>query len=122
MRWVFGWNQDNRTYFLQKTDKTANPPVTYQWGTRPYEMPDPDGLIFLAKMFGLEISGEQKVILYRYKEFEKATYYVVHYEGDFVNGFPALNEQQANELTKILNEMYPDKKVLTRKVVKKVHD
>lgn len=120
VRWVFGWDQSKRSYFLQKTVKAQGLTPVFEWGMNPFEMPDPEGLILLAGMLGLSISADQRVVLFREKEFEKATFYVVHYKGDFVGGYPAHSLTHAESLQILLRQMDPDRDVLIRRVVKKV--
>ena len=118
LRWLFGWDQKNRSYFLTKYDKSLPEEVNpvFQWGTGTREIPDPDLLFVLAEMVGLYIPEAQRGPLYRYKDFEKASYFVVFPLGDFVRGFRMDYEAHAESLWAELQRHNPNQLFQIRKV------
>lgn len=119
IRWIFGWNQRYRSFYLTKHDKTIgedeNP--IFQIGIRPLEIPDEDGLFTLAYMVGLDIPYEYKVQLYQDKEHEKRTYFVLHYPKEFVAGFETYILAHAELLKDALERARPDEELQIRQIV-----
>jgi hypothetical protein len=88
VRWIFGWDQNLRSFFLVKHDKTLgdeqNPVI--HLGKLPRDISEADGLFSLALLAGLTIPNELLVQLYRDKDYEQERF-VLHYPDDFVGGF-----------------------------------
>lgn len=119
LRWIFGWNQRYRSFYLTKHDKTLseeeNPII--QIGVRPLEIPDEDGLFTLAHMVGLNIPYEFRVQLYKDKEHEKSTYFVLHYPNEFVAGFETYILAHAELLKEALSRARPDEELQIRQII-----
>jgi hypothetical protein len=118
LRWIFGWNQRYRSFYLTKHDKTLteedNP--IFQIGIRPREIPDEEGLFTLATMVGFDIPYEYKVELYKDKEQEKRTYFVLHYPNAFVAGFETDILAHAELLKDALERARPDEELQIRQI------
>lgn len=118
VRWMFGWNQNRLSFFLLKYDKTieADRPVIHL-GLRPREIPDEEGLFTLARMAGLEISGEMLAQLYQDRDYERRAYFVLYYRGEFVNGFRTDSLAHAEILKDGLAPARPDQELEIRRII-----
>jgi hypothetical protein len=118
VRWMFGWNQNRLSFFLLKYDKTveSDNPVIHL-GLRPREIPDGEGLFTLARMAGLEISGEMLAQLYQDRDYERRAYFVLHYPGEFVHGFRTDSLAHAEILKEGLAPARPDQELLIRRII-----
>lgn len=119
IRWIFGWNQKNRSFFLTKYDKSEDKenPV-FRVGIRPYEIPDADGLFALAWMAGLAIPDEFRVLLYQKKDYEETAYFVLHYPDEFVAGFETDSLAHAELLKEAFAPARPDQELQIRRIMK----
>jgi hypothetical protein len=119
VRWVFGWNQNLRSFFLVKHDKTLgdeqNPVI--QLGTLPRDISEADGLVTLASMAGLGIPNEVLLQLYRDKDYEKERF-VVHYPSEFVSGFETDSLAHAELIRKALAPARPKQELKIRRITK----
>lgn len=117
LRWIFGWNQSLRSFFLVKHDKTLgddqNPVI--RLGTLPREISEADGLCSLALMAGLNISRELLFQLYRDKDYEKERF-VLHYPDEFVGGFETDSLAQAELLREALAPARPLQQLQIRRI------
>jgi hypothetical protein len=117
LRWIFGWNQSLRSFFLVKHDKTLgddqNPVI--RLGTLPREIAEADGLCCLALMAGLNIPRELLFQLYRDKDYEKERF-VLHYPDEFVGGFETDSLAQAELLKEALAPARPLQQLQIRRI------
>jgi hypothetical protein len=117
VRWIFGWDQKYRSFFLTKLDKTLtndeNPVI--QLGTRPREIPDAEGLFTLALMAGLDIPDGVRIQLYR-ANMQEISYFVLHYPDEFVLGFRTDNLAHAELLKEALSPARPDQELQIRRI------
>lgn len=117
VRWIFGWDQKYRSFFLTKHDKTLgdeqNPVI--RLGIRPREIPDADGLFTLALMAGLDIPHDYRIQLYRDKDQEKS-YFVLHYRDEFVGGFETDSLAHAELLKIALAQARPGQELQIRRI------
>lgn len=118
VRWMIGWNQNRLSFFLLKYDKTVDVdhPVIHL-GLRPREVPDEEGLFALAKMAGLEIPQDVQVQLYQDRDYERHAYYVLHYPGEFVNGFRTDSLAHAEILKEGMAPARPNQELTIRRIV-----
>lgn len=121
LRWIFGWDQYNRSFFFTKHDKslTDNENPVFQVGVHPLEIPHPDGLFALASMVGLDIPQPVKGQLQRDQELEQREYYVLFYPGEFINGFRTDSMAYAETLKDALAPVRPDQELQIRRVQQK---
>jgi hypothetical protein len=118
IRWILGWNQYNRSFFLSKHDKSLpsdKNPVFYV-GTRPYEIATPNGLFTLALLTGLDIPHDMRGQLQRDEEDEQREYFVLHWPGEFVHGFRTDSMAQAEILRDELESIRSDDELQIRRV------
>src|SRR4051812_49046708 len=118
IRWIFGWNQYIRSFFLAKHDKSLpsekNP--LFHVGTRPYEIATPNGLFTIALLTGLNIPHSVRGQLQRDEADEEREYFVLHWPGEFVNGFRTDSMSQAETLNQELTGIRPDQELQIRRV------
>jgi hypothetical protein len=120
LRWIFGWNPKDRSFFLTKHDKTLpddeNP--VFQIGIRHHEIPTADDLFILAMMTGLDIPIDFRAQLYWDKEHEQSTYFVLHYPSELISGFQTDSLTHAELLKDALVRARPDEELQIRRVTK----
>ncbi len=119
-RWLFGWDQRYRSFFLIKRNKTLpddeNPVL--QLGMNPREIPTADDLITLAHMAGLDIPQDNRIWLYRDdKDFEQDAYFVLHYPNELASGFRVDTLAQAEMLKEALERNRPNQELQIRRVM-----
>lgn len=119
LRWIFGWNQNLRSFFLIKHDKTLgdeqNPVI--RLGTLPRDISEAEGLFTLASMVGLSIPNELRFQLYRDKDHEKERF-VLYYPDEFVGGFETDSLAHAELLKKALTPARPNQELKIRRITK----
>jgi hypothetical protein len=122
VRWLFGWNQAQRSFFISKIDKTLkdedNPVV--QVGNRPREIPTAEGLVTLALMMGLRLPHEVMLQLGKDKDMETNSYFVLFYADEFVQGFETDSLGQAELLQEALVNARPGEELHIRRVQRRV--
>lgn len=119
VRWIFGWNQDYRSFFLTKHDKTLSDdenPI-FRVGVHPYEIPTADDLFALAAMVRLNLPQTVRLELYREKEYDRSTHYVLHYDEEFVTGIKVDSLTHAELLKDALAPARPDQELQIRRVM-----
>jgi hypothetical protein len=118
LRWIFGWDVDNRSFYLTKQDKSrSNGDDVFRVGIRPREIAEADGLFDLASMVGLDIPIDTRLQLHRDKEYERSVSYVLHYPREFVHGFKTDSLTHAELLKDALAGARPDEELLIRRIV-----
>lgn len=119
LRWIFGWNQNLRSFFLIKHDKTLgdeqNPVI--RLGNLPRDISEADGLFTLALMAGLNIPNDLRFQLYRDKDHEKERF-VLHYPSEFVGGFETDSLAHAELLKEALSPARPSQELQIRRVTR----
>lgn len=119
LRWVFGWNQNLRSFFLIKHDKTLgdeqNPVI--RLGVLPRDISEADGLFTLALIAGLNIPNDLRFQLYRDKDQEKERF-VLHYPDEFVSGFETDSLAHAELLKEALSPARPTQELQIRRITK----
>lgn len=122
VRWLFGWNQGQRSFFITKIDKTLkdeeNPVVAL--GRRPREIPTAEGLVTLALMMGLRLPHEVMLQLSKDHDMETNSYFVLFYPDEFVHGFETDSLGQAELLQEALVNARPGEELQIRRVQKRV--
>lgn len=117
LRWIFGWDQNLRSFFLIKHDKTLgdeqNPVI--HLGKLPRDISEADALVSLASLAGLTISNEFRLQLYRDKDYEKERF-VLHYPNDFVGGFETDSLAHAELLKEALTPARPGQELQIRRI------
>lgn len=117
IRWVFGWNQNLRSFFLIKHDKSLgdeqNPVI--RLGTLPRDISEADGLFTLALLAGLNIPNDLRFQLYRDKDHEKERF-VLHYPKEFVSGFETDSLAHAELLKAALANARPHEELMIRQI------
>lgn len=117
LRWVFGWNQNLRSFFLIKHDKALgdeqNPVI--HLGTLPRDISEADGLLTLALMAGLSIPNDLRFQLYRDKDHEKECF-VLYYPDEFVGGFETDSLAHAELLKEALSPARPHEELQIRRI------
>lgn len=118
VRWMFGWNQNRLSFFLLKYDKTiSDDSLVIHLGLRPREIPTEEGLFVLARMAGLEIPKPMQVQLYQDRDYERHAYYVLHYPGEFVDGFRTDSLVHAELLKKEMAPARPNQELKIRRII-----
>lgn len=118
VRWVFGWDQTYRSFFLTKHDKTLSEEenVIFALGKRPREIASAEGLFVLSAMVGLDIPIDLRDQLYKDKDIEENTYFVLYYPQGFVYGFRTDSLGHAELLKETLVNAKPGKELRIRKI------
>lgn len=118
LRWVFGWDQKYRSFYIMKHVKelpeNQNPVVNL--GSRPREVPDADDLFRLASMIGLDIPYEFRLTLYRDKDHEQKDYFVLHFVSKFAAGFRTDSLAHAELLKEEIEKASPNEELQIRQI------
>lgn len=119
VRWIFGWDQNLRSFFLVKHDKTLgdeqNPVI--RLGTVPRDISEADGLYTLAMLAGLSIPNDLRLQLFRDKDYETERF-VLHYPEDFVGGFETDSLAHAELLKEALGSPRAGQELQIRRITK----